>query len=220
MTEIEIMQRAKEYIDKLADGINPLDNSSVPENDIVREKRIATCFQYISRFLEKDIRNAQEQQFSGEKRFYVSEESFPRPKLQTDIPQISKQEVTVPENKFIDSRSLFYLSEEQKTNLHPFADEAKITELTKYLNSLIDRKQFRPLRDGMISKWLASYRFLQLIPSINKYKPTSEGEKIGILCRLHTWNGFEAPRCIYTRAAQQYIFDNIDSLIEFNMLEN
>ncbi|MBR1555380.1 MAG: hypothetical protein IJ644_08320 [Oscillospiraceae bacterium] len=139
---------------------------------------------------------------------------YPRPQKTTAPPMES---IPVPEQTEL---PLFQLTPEQKAGLHPFADEAKVTEITKYLNSVREPHQSLALPNGMISKWLASYRFLYLIPSIKKYKPTEEGQKIGILCRMHTWNGFEAPRCIFTPQAQQYIFDHIDDLIEFNMLEN
>lgn len=53
MSEIEKMQRAKMYIDKLAAGINPIDDSEVPPNDIVRNQRVVNCFRYISEILSK-----------------------------------------------------------------------------------------------------------------------------------------------------------------------
>ena len=42
MTELETMQRAKMYIDKLAKGINPLDDSVIPEDDNVKESKTIT----------------------------------------------------------------------------------------------------------------------------------------------------------------------------------
>ena len=35
MTELEILQHAKDYLDKLAKGIDPLTDREVPENDII-----------------------------------------------------------------------------------------------------------------------------------------------------------------------------------------
>ncbi|MGN0610850.1 MAG: hypothetical protein ACI4JI_03610 [Ruminiclostridium sp.] len=39
MTEIEKIRYAKSFIDKLANGINPLDDCAVAENDIVNNIR-------------------------------------------------------------------------------------------------------------------------------------------------------------------------------------
>ena len=57
MTELEKMQRAKMYIDKLANGINPVDDTPVSENDIVNNVRISRCLFYISEILDRVIEN-------------------------------------------------------------------------------------------------------------------------------------------------------------------
>ena len=36
-TELEIMAHAKTYLDKLAEGINPLSDEPLPETDVVRQ---------------------------------------------------------------------------------------------------------------------------------------------------------------------------------------
>ena len=35
MTELETIQHAKNYLDKLAQGINPLTNEPVPEDELI-----------------------------------------------------------------------------------------------------------------------------------------------------------------------------------------
>lgn len=53
MTELEMINRAKTYIDKLANGVNPLTDEPVSENDIVNNVRISRCFFYISALLRR-----------------------------------------------------------------------------------------------------------------------------------------------------------------------
>ena len=48
MTELETMQRAKMYIDKLANGINPLNDAPVPEWELLNNVRLRRCFFYCS----------------------------------------------------------------------------------------------------------------------------------------------------------------------------
>ena len=48
MTELETIARAKMYIDKLANGINPLDDTAVAENDVVNNVRISRCLFFVS----------------------------------------------------------------------------------------------------------------------------------------------------------------------------
>ena len=57
MTELEKMQRAKMYIDKMANGINPIDDTAAPENDVINNVRISRCFFYVSDILRQVIEN-------------------------------------------------------------------------------------------------------------------------------------------------------------------
>ena len=55
MTESEKILYAKSFIDKLANGINPLDDTVIPEGEIVNNVRISRCFFFISDILEQVV---------------------------------------------------------------------------------------------------------------------------------------------------------------------
>ena len=55
MTELETMQRAKMYLDKLVQGIDPITNQEVPEDSVLNNVRLARCFFYVSDVLGKVI---------------------------------------------------------------------------------------------------------------------------------------------------------------------
>lgn len=57
MTELEMIQRAKLYMDKLANGINPLDDTTIPDNEIVNHVRLSRCFFFVSDVLQRVIEN-------------------------------------------------------------------------------------------------------------------------------------------------------------------
>ena len=57
MTELETLERAKMYMEKLANGINPIDGSVIPDEDIVNNVRISRCFFYVSDVLRQVIEN-------------------------------------------------------------------------------------------------------------------------------------------------------------------
>lgn len=57
MTELEKIKYAKIFIDKLADGINPLDDTVISQEDIVNNVRISRCFFYVSDILRQVIEN-------------------------------------------------------------------------------------------------------------------------------------------------------------------
>lgn len=53
MTEIEIIARAQMYLEKLANGVNPLTNEEVAENDVVNNVRISRCLYYVNDILKQ-----------------------------------------------------------------------------------------------------------------------------------------------------------------------
>ena len=57
MTELEKIKRAKMYMDKLANGINPLDDSCVPETELINNVRLSRCFFFVSDILRQVIEN-------------------------------------------------------------------------------------------------------------------------------------------------------------------
>jgi transcription antitermination factor NusB len=57
MTELETLERAKMYMEKLANGINPLDGSMLPDEDIVNNVRLSRCFFYVADVLRQIIDN-------------------------------------------------------------------------------------------------------------------------------------------------------------------
>ncbi len=60
MTDFEILQRAKQYIDDLSKGKNPLNGEVLPDEDIVNNVRISRCLSYVSGVLDKVIQNGGE----------------------------------------------------------------------------------------------------------------------------------------------------------------
>ena len=57
MTELEIMQRAKMYMDKLARGIDPITDQQIPWDSALNQPRLARCFFYVSGILDQVIAN-------------------------------------------------------------------------------------------------------------------------------------------------------------------
>lgn len=57
MTELDKIARAKMYLEKLANGVNPLTDKEVAPNDIVNNVRISRCMFYVSDILRQIIEN-------------------------------------------------------------------------------------------------------------------------------------------------------------------
>lgn len=60
MTELEIMQRAKMYMDKLARGIDPITDQPMPGDTALNQPRLSRCFSYVSEVLGRVIANGGE----------------------------------------------------------------------------------------------------------------------------------------------------------------
>lgn len=72
MIDLEKVKRAKQYIEKMAYGRNPLSGESVPDTDIINNVCISRCLFYVSEVLEQVI----EEQESDSKN---QEVNFPLP---------------------------------------------------------------------------------------------------------------------------------------------
>ena len=60
MTELEKMERAKMYLDKLANGIDPITDQELPDDTVLNNVRLARCFFYTSDVLRRVIENGGE----------------------------------------------------------------------------------------------------------------------------------------------------------------
>ena len=55
MTELEKISYAKTFIDKLAIGIDPTDDTTIPDGDLIRKPRLSNCLHFVSGVLSKII---------------------------------------------------------------------------------------------------------------------------------------------------------------------
>lgn len=75
MTELEKIKYTKNFIDKLSQGINPLDNTTVPEGELLNNVRISRCLFYVSTLLQQIIDNGGTQRIRHRKTpFAVTDE--------------------------------------------------------------------------------------------------------------------------------------------------
>ncbi|MBQ3489255.1 MAG: hypothetical protein IJA86_01530 [Clostridia bacterium] len=77
MTEFEKIRYAKLFIDKMANGINPLDNTPIPEGELLNHVRISRCLFYVSDLLEQMATFGTAKKKSEEKLpFFATEEQI------------------------------------------------------------------------------------------------------------------------------------------------
>ena len=186
MTELEKIEYAKTFIDKLAKGINPLDDTPIPENDIVNNVRLSRCFFYVSTILQKEIDRERRKQ--------------PKESRSERLPFSITQEQL---NDFGYSPN-------------PLSATAVARKINWLVREDIEQKKIEKLSYRKITQWLMNIGMIEYREwedgKIKRF-PTTEGESIGLV--LADWDNYgrRTPVIYFTEEAQRFIIDNIDAVI-------
>ena len=183
MTELEKIEYAKSFIDKLANGINPLDDSPIPDNDIANNVRLSRCFFYVSDILRQVIENGGVQAVKASK------------------PRKKEFDLTYEE------REMIQVSEIPLT----------VSEISNYLNSLIDLDKTKKISASTINKWLLGLHMLEIVSQPNgktRKMPSDQGREIGIFTEERTGQYGTYVTVLFSSSAQQFIYDNIDAVVD------
>lgn len=193
MTELEIMKRAQMYIDSLAKGVDPLTGQAVKDDDIIRNIRISRCLFYVSDVLKKVIDNGGEVSADKKKKSAIS-------------------------------KAYFSLTPEQITSLIPIAGEQSAGKIVAKINTLIDDEQMQKLTATSLTAWLVSAGLLceTVSQSGSKRKiPTEDGKMLGMReAVFHDAVRGDVKYVTYNKNAQQFIFDNLEAIIEVCKMES
>lgn len=104
MTELEKIEYARSFLESLANGINPLDGSPIPEQDIANNVRLSRCFSYVSELLRQVMENGGVRPVKAAKArkrdFALTEEE--RGKLQVSERALTVSEIAERLNGLID----------------------------------------------------------------------------------------------------------------------
>ncbi len=178
MTELEVMRRAKMYIDHMANGVNPIDGAPVPDGDILNNVRISRCLFYVSDILRQVIEN------NG---VIGSHQTIRKAYTIPDVRKFALSETPIP-----------------------------VSEIAKRLNDTIDLETCRKFSYTVITSWLLEIGALEVSSTAegkNAKRPTSQGNALGISEELRTGAKGEYTVVVYNREAQQFLLDNIESIV-------
>lgn len=116
-------------------------------------------------------------------------------------------------------KNSFSLTDEEKARLSPVDAPLQVREITAMINALKSEDYPKKLKVTAIGKFLTQVGMLEIIVNENgknKKIPTAEGKTIGIISEKRTGQYGTYDVLLYTKQAQQFIFDNIDAVIEIN----
>ena len=182
MTELDKIEYAKSFIDKLANGINPLDDSKIPDDDIVNNVRLSRCFFYVSDILRQVIENG------GIK----------------------------PERRSRSHKKEFILTDEEKARIQISDEPVHLSEIARRLNELVDLETTKKIKLSEISDWLLELQLLEEVvrnDGKHRKRPTEQGRELGIFTEVRSGEKGTYTVILYSNAAQQFIYDNIDAVI-------
>lgn len=182
MTELEIMRRAKMYIDSLANGIDPTSGKPANDGDVINNVRVSRCLYYVSGILQKVIENGGEVQKEKKKKSEKSE---------------------------------FSLTHEQIISLEPSVSALSITKVAAIINACIDEENMKKLKVTTITRWLVSIGLLtETVDESGRVikLPSDDGQMLGLSVRVFSDVDREGKYVVYSPAAQQFIFDNIEAI--------
>ena len=190
MNDLDVMKRAKQYIESLAKGIDPITGNEVGENDAVNNVRISRCLFYTAEVLQKVIDNGGEVQREKLKRSERAEFAL------TD----EQSAALVPVNDSLFISKVVNIINEQ-------IDELTMKKLkAQTVNAWL-------MEHGLLTEVIINGK-----PHKNP-TPEGETVGIS-LHSYFTRDGLPVKGCVYGPEAQQFIFDNIDAIAAFAAEQN
>ena len=186
MTELDILRHAKGYLEKLAEGIDPLTGELVPSDDVVRKERIIKCLTYVSGVLAQVISKGGPEALPAQAQprlpaFAISKEAL------AQVP-ISEAPVTITEfGKAVNAQ----------------IDQTQIEKLkTGSLLEYLDRHGFlemQPLPNGKSTR-----------------RPTQIGQQLGIGLEERQGPEGAYTATVYGGKAQRFLLKHMDEIVEIN----
>ena len=145
MTELEKIAYAKSFIDKLANGINPLDDTPIPDNDIANNVRLSRCFFYVSDILRQVYENGGVTKTKREPKIPFSVSLEQLEKFEYSVVPIPVSEIAKRINVIVESENMKKVSHRQITQwllniemlyLHDFGGKTPVKRPTEEGNRM------------------------------------------------------------------------------------
>ena len=183
MTELEKIAYTKAFIDKLANGINPLDDTPIPEGDIANNVRLSRCFFYVSDILRQVIENGG---------------VTPPPKA----PKAAKQAFTLTDEARANLRvtDTPLTVSELASYLNDTVDETTMEKISAAaINSWLVECGFLEISEMPGGK--------------TRKLPTADGTDLGILTETRNGQYGPYTVVLFSAAAQTFVYDHTEAIV-------
>lgn len=216
MTELEIMRHAKGYLDKLAEGVDPLTGESAGAGDLVRKERIAKCLRYVSGVLDQLIAQ-------GGLPAQTDPSAFPSERPSPAYASAAEYAAaqSAPRQPAAPKRQLppFAISPEALRAFQVSPAPLTMTEFTRRVSDLVDPETVEPLKPGSILEFLEAQGYLQLLNAIGKRgtrRPTTAGLQLGISLEDRQGQQGSYTVVVYNETAQAWLLAHMEEIVARN----
>lgn len=186
VTDLERIEYTKAFIDKLANGINPLDDTLIPDNDLINNVRVSRCMFYVSDVLQ-----------------HISDY------LKNDKP-LAKRKKKLPftitpeqlQGYTFDDEPIYISKMAQKINALVNHDE-------------VGNLSAKSITEWLINEELLVQQVSETGRRYKTITPQAEKLGASIASRVSKY-GQQYTVILYNESAQKYILENIEAIIEIN----
>ena len=191
MTEVEKIEYAKMFLDKLANGINPIDGSIIPQGDVVNNVRISRCLFFVSDILNQVIDNG----------------------------GIAAVKPAVTEKK--PKKLPYTITEEQLAQFEYSYKPISTTQIISRIIAIGPKENVKRFPKRKLVKWLITLGLIEeeWIDYIRVRRPTERGEEMGISLGERQGPYGDYSTILYNLEAQHFIVDNIEAIMNFDNKE-
>ena len=193
MDKLQVIQRAKSYMDMLAKGIDPISGELVKNDSALQQERLQKCFSFVSEILDEVIKT------NGIVSMPATE---------------SSQGYTAVK------KAVFSINPQQRSNIRITNNPIIPSAFIKNINSVVDSENMEKLSLTTINKWLLKQGYLaesKVATVVNKNVKTVTplSAQIGVIEQtvVDQKTGEAKTQLLFSRQAQEFLLDNIESII-------
>jgi len=188
LTELEKLDRARMYMQQLAEGVDPIGGQELPQDSALNQLRLSRCFFYVADILGQVIANGG---------------------------QVGRRAGTPAESAGASYLPPFALTAEQRA-LIPLDDSVMVKRFTESINALADLSAMRRLKMTAFGDWLVREGYMREDNYNGKRRkvPTEQGCAAGISEeQRNSQQGGYYTAVLYNQDAQRLLIKHLDEII-------
>ena len=194
MERIELVERAKMYLQLLSNGVHPVTGKSIPQDSVFIDSKVKRCFSFISEVLDE----------------YVE--------LKAKVEQLERD--SAKNTIVVAKKQVFSITQEQCDSIKLSKEPISVMAFIRNVNAVIDAETTEKLSSTRINKWLTARGLvttekIQTVTSKTVYKPSDVAVKIGIREEdiVDQKSGEVKTQIKLEESAQLFIIENLGEIV-------